>query len=99
MIRRMATMGLSSFSTTETALRKAFGDTVPQDWVDFAEGQSERTRREFMDRLLAEMGKAIQNMDVAEVMGTLLEGRTVEVSATFRLGAKTSSSASDEESS
>jgi len=35
----------------------------------------------------------MQSMDIAEVMGSLLEGRTVEVTATFKLGEKPRSSA------
>jgi hypothetical protein len=98
-IRRMATVGLSGFFSTETAVRKALGETVPQDWIDFAAGQSERTRQEFMDRMIGEMAKVMQSMDVAEVLATLLEGRNVEVSATFKLGSKTDSSATEDESS
>ena len=98
-IRRMATMGLSGFFSTETAVRKAFGETVPQDWIDFAAGQSERTRQEFMDRMVGEMGKMMQSLDMGEVLATLLEGRNVEVTATFRLGEKADSSVSEDESS
>jgi hypothetical protein len=85
-IRRMAGVGLAGFFTTESALRKALGETVPKDWVDFVSDQSDRTRQEFMDRIVAEFGKALQGVDTARLMSELLEGRSVEVKAEFRLG-------------
>ena len=85
-LRRAVALGLSSFFTTEEAIRKALGDTVPQDWVDFASQQSERTRSEMMDRLSAEFGRVLQEVDLVELAEHLLAGRTIEVRAEFRLG-------------
>ena len=85
MIRRLAAMGLSSFFTTETALRKAFGDTVPKDWVDFANDQSERGRQEFFDRMASELRKAIDQVDIVEVMESLLTDRTIEIKTKIRI--------------
>ena len=84
-IRRVAAMGLSSFFTTETALRKAFGETVPKDWVDFANDQSERSRQEFFDRMAAEMRKAVEQIDFAEILETLLADRSIEIETKIRL--------------
>jgi hypothetical protein len=84
-IRRLAAVGLSGFFTTEGALRKALGDTVPKDWVDFAAGQSERTQHELLDRLAGEFGKVLEHVDLTELMDQLLTGRTVEVTAQIRL--------------
>lgn len=85
MVRRVVGFGLSGFFLTEEAIRKAIGDTLPKDWADFAVDQSERTRREFLDRLTSELGRTLENVDVAEVLATLMEGRTVEIKAEFRL--------------
>jgi hypothetical protein len=85
MVRRIVGMGLSGFFLTEEAIRKAIGDTLPKDWADFAVDQSERTRREFMDRLTSEIGRSLENVDLATVLATLMEGRTVEIKAEFRL--------------
>ena len=46
-----------------------------------------RTRREFLERLSFEMGRAFENVDVAEVLRSLLEGRTLEVKAEIKLAA------------
>lgn len=84
-VRRAIGMGLAGFFTTEEAVRKAFGDTIPKDWTDFLVETSDRTRSEFLERLSHEMGRVLENIDLAEVMRGLLEGRTLEVKAEFRL--------------
>jgi len=86
LLRRAMTMGLSSFFTTEEAIRKALGDTLPQDWVDFAAFQSDRARAEFLDRLVAEFGRVLENVDIAELTDQVLDGRTIEINAKIRLG-------------
>ena len=85
MMRRAVAMGLSGFFLTEEAIRKAVGDTLPRDWADFMVEQSERTRSELMDRLGAELSRTLGSVDAAEMFGRLLEGRTIEVKAEFRL--------------
>ncbi|HJO22622.1 MAG: hypothetical protein QF890_10680 [Myxococcota bacterium] len=84
--RRMVALGLSGFFSTEETIRKALGDTLPKDWSDFAIDQSERTRKEFLERLSFELAQTLEKIDVAAVMNELLEGRTVEVRAEIRLG-------------
>jgi len=99
-IRRLAAVGLSGFFTTESALRKALGDTLPKDWVDFAAEQSERTRHELLDRLAGEFGKVLEHVDMSELMDQLLTGRTIEVTAQIRLapenGAKRSAAEAED---
>jgi len=86
--RRAIGIGLSGFFLTEETIRKAVGDTLPKDWSDFAVGQSERTRQEFLERLSFELAQTIEKIDMASVMAELLEGRTLEVKAEIRLGKK-----------
>jgi hypothetical protein len=86
LIRRATALGLSSFFATEEAVRRAVGDTLPQDWIDFATQQSERTRSEFIDRISQEFGKLVEDTNLAEMIEQLLEGRDIEVSARIRLG-------------
>jgi len=85
-MRRAFAAGLSGFFLTEEALRKALGETLPKDWSDFALDQSRRTRAEFLERLSFEVGRALENVDVAAVLSQLLEGRTLEIKAQVRLG-------------
>jgi hypothetical protein len=84
-MRRAIALGLTGFFTTEGAVRKALGDAVPKDWTDFLADTSERTRSEFLDRLSHEVGRVLEGLDLAEVLGQLLEGRTLEVKAEFKL--------------
>ena len=85
LMRRIVAVGLSGFFFTEEAIRKALGDTLPKDWIDFAADQSERTRGEFLERLSLEIGRTLENIDVADVLSRLLAGNTIEVNAEIRL--------------
>jgi hypothetical protein len=84
-VRKAITAGFSGFFFTEETIRKALGDTLPKDWADFASDQSNRARAEFLERLSYEIGRALENVDYAAVLAQLLDGRTLEVSATVRL--------------
>ena len=83
--RRALSIGLSGFFLTEETIRKALGDTLPKDWMDFATEQSDRTRKEFLERLSFEIAQSMQQMDLAAIMREILEGRTLEVKAEIRL--------------
>ena len=88
LMRKAFAMGFSGFFFTEEVIRKALGETLPKDWSDFAADQSERARAEFLERLSYEIGRAMENVDYAAVLSQLLEGRTLEVSATIKLSDK-----------
>ncbi|MDH3686914.1 MAG: hypothetical protein OEP95_11850 [Myxococcales bacterium] len=92
-VRKALAAGFSGFFVTEEAVRKALGDTLPKEWSDFAVEQSARTRAEFLERLSYEIGRSIENVDLAAVFAQLLEGRTLEVNATVRLSEVEGSSA------
>ena len=96
LMRRALVLGLSGFFFTEETIRKALGDTVPKDWTEFAVDQSERTRKEFLERLSFEIAQTLEKVDVANLLNELLEGRTLEVKAEIRLGAKTQGPGSQE---
>jgi hypothetical protein len=84
-LRRVLTLGFTGFFLTEEALRKALGESVPRDVIEFLLDQSQRMRGEFLDRISREFGRVLERVDPVEVARRLLEGRTVEVSARFRL--------------
>jgi hypothetical protein len=83
-------LGFTGLFLTEEALRKALGDSVPRDVLEFMLDQSQRMRAEFLDRVSKEFGRVLDRVDPVEVARRLLEGRTVEVSARFRLVPKAS---------
>jgi N-acyl-D-aspartate/D-glutamate deacylase len=83
--RRALTLGLSGLFFTESTIRKALGDTLPKEWSDFAVNQSERTRKEFLERLTFELAQSLEKVDLASVMAELMRGRTLDISARIRL--------------
>jgi hypothetical protein len=85
LIRRGLTMGFTGFFMTEEALRRALGDSLPRDWMEFMVEQSEKTRAELLDRLSREFGRVISAFDPVEILRRLLDGQTIEVSARIRL--------------
>jgi hypothetical protein len=94
--RRALSIGLSGFFLTEETIRKALGDTLPKDWLDFGVEQSERTRKEFLERLSFEIAQTLEKVDFAATLRELLEGRTLEVRAEIRLGDREGKPASQE---
>jgi len=88
LVRRALTLGFSGLFLTEEAIRRALGETIPKEWSDFAVDQSERARRDLLERLSFEIAQTLEKVDLAAVMGELLEGRTLEVRAEIRLGEK-----------
>jgi hypothetical protein len=84
LLRRGMSLGLTGFFMTEEALRRALGETAPREMIEFVIAQSEKTRAEFLDRVSREFGRALAAMDPVDIVKRLLEGRTIEVSATIR---------------
>ena len=86
LMRRAIALGLTGFFTTEEAVRKALGDTLPKDWTDTIAESSDRTRSEFLDKLSREIARTLKEVDLAAVLQRLLEGQTLTVNAEIRLG-------------
>jgi len=85
LMRRAITLGLTGFFTTEEAVRRALGDTVPKDWTDYIAESSDRTRSEFLERLSREIARTLKDVDLAALLQKLLEGRTLRFNAELRL--------------
>lgn len=85
LMRRAIALGLTGFFTTEEAVRRALGDTVPKDWTDYIAESSDRTRSEFLERLSAEIARTLKGVDIAALVQQLLDGRTLRVNAEFKL--------------
>jgi len=86
LMRRAIALGLTGFFTTEEAVRRALGDTVPKDWTDYIQESSDRTRSEFLERLSVEIARTLKGVDIAALVQQLLEGRTLRVNAEITLG-------------
>ena len=85
MVRKALAGGLAGFFSTEQTIRRALGDTLPREWVDFVSSQSERTRGDLTDAIAQEVGRTLKSIDLTQVADQLLTGRTLEVSARVRL--------------
>lgn len=95
-VQRAIEIGLAGFFTTEQTLRRALDETLPQEWIDFLDTQGERTRKEMTDAVVAELGRSLERLDIAEALDSLLAGRTIEINAKIRLGAKDGSSGEED---
>ncbi len=85
LIRRGTSLGLSSFFLTEEAVRRAFADKVPPEWVEYVNRQGDEVRADLVDRLGKEFGNWLRSVDIPELVGELLE--RYDVSATIDLSA------------
>ncbi len=79
LVRRAAAVGFSSFFTTEVALRQAFNDSVPREWVDFVARQGEDARAQLFETLSGQFGKWLREIDVAEVLGEVLRRQDISI--------------------
>jgi hypothetical protein len=79
------TTGLSGLFTTNEVVRRAVGEAMPREWVDFAVDQSERTRAEFVERLAGELARTLESLELVEMAERLLDGRTIEIRAQVQL--------------
>ena len=84
-VRRALELGFASFFTTEQTIRRAVGETIPRDWVDFVSAQSDRTRKEMTDAIVSEAARSIERMDLMDTLDGLFSGRTIEINAKIRL--------------
>ncbi len=85
LLRRLITTGLSGLFTTNEVVRRAVGDAMPREWVDFAVDQSERTRAEFIERLAGELARTLESLELVEMAERLLDGRAIEIRAQIQL--------------
>ena len=78
-IRRAAALGFSSFFLTEEALRRAFNDSVPREWVDYVARQGEDVRAELFGTLSKQFEKWLSEIDVVEVLSEVARRHDISV--------------------
>ncbi len=94
-VRRTASLGFSSFFATEDAVRRAFNEAVPRDWVDYAKDQSTELRAEMIERMSAEFGAWLRTIDMTQVMSKLLAENDFELVISISTRAKNAERAPD----
>ena len=85
LLRRGLSLGVSGFFMTEEAVRRALGDKVPREWLEYVVAQSDRTRADLVDALSREFGRVLAGIDPADVLRRLLDGQTIEITARIKL--------------
>lgn len=85
LLRKAVAAGLTGVFGPTEAVRRAVGEAMPRDWIDFAAEQSERTRSEFLERLASELARTVETIDLVQIVERVLEGRTIELRARIRL--------------
>ncbi len=78
-IRRAASLGFSSFFLTEEALRRAFNDSVPREWVDYVARQGDEVRAELFEALSTQFQKWLREIDVVEVLSEVARRHDISV--------------------
>ena len=86
LVRRAASLGFQSFFLTEKALRGAFSERVPDDWVEYASKQGDELRAELIERVTREFGEWLRTLDVAALLRDVL--RESDVSVRLELSAR-----------
>jgi hypothetical protein len=78
-VRRAAQLGLTTFFSTEEAVRRAFSESVPPDWLDYLNRQGTDLRGELLERMSREFGEWLRQVDMAQIMSKLLEEHDFEL--------------------
>ena len=84
-VQRVLELGFASFFTTEGTIRRAVGETMPREWVDFVTAQSDRTRKDMTEAIASGAAQSIERIDLVDTLNRLFSGRTVEINAKIRL--------------
>ena len=79
-VRRATGLGLSSFFTTEEAVRRAVADNLPDEWARYLSEQGDDLRGRLVDRLTAEFGDWLRGVDLEALMRQLLDDYEIKIS-------------------
>ena len=94
-VRRGASLGFTSFFLTEEAVRRAFSERVPPEWLDFMSRQRDEIRADVVDRVTKEFGQWLRGLDLTKLADEFFEA--YEISATVELRARRKSPAEGDE--
>jgi hypothetical protein len=84
-VRRATGLGISGLASTEEAMRKAFQERAPREWVRFLSDQGGDLRDEIASRIAAEVGAYLRSPEFDRKLQELIE--QYEVSIRFSLRA------------
>ena len=92
-VKRATGLGISGLASTEEAVRRAVGDRLPTDWVQFFSDRGEGLRQELMDRLTSEFGQFLRSDEFEDKLRRLISDFDFDVSV--RVSARPKRASSD----
>jgi hypothetical protein len=84
-VRRATGLGISGLASTEEAVRKAFQERAPKEWLRFVADQGDGIRNEIADRIAAEVGGFLRSPEFGKELRRLLD--EYELTVSFKLRA------------
>jgi hypothetical protein len=79
-VRRATGLGISGLASTEEAVRRAFQERAPKEWLRFVADQGDGLRAEIADRLAAEFAAFLRSPDFEQKLRRLLDDYELSVS-------------------
>lgn len=88
-VRRAAGIGISGLASTEEAVRKAFQERAPKEWMRFVADQGDGLRGELAERMAAEFAAFLRSPEFEAKLRGLLDDYQLDVRVTLRAAPRT----------
>ena len=86
MVKSMIVLSLGSVFMAEETIRKLAGDLkLPRDTMQLVVSQAERSRKDLIDAVAREVGRAIRAMELEKLIGRLGHEFEIEIDARLTL--------------
>jgi len=87
-VRRATGIGISGLASTEEAVRKAFQDRAPKEWLRFMAEQGDGLRGEVVERIGTEFAAFLRSPEFESKLRGLLDDYELDIRLTLRAGPK-----------
>lgn len=84
-VRRAADLGFAGFFSTEEAVRRAFSERIPDEWLHYVNRQGDEVRAQIVEGVADAFREWLQSVDVEQVVRKTLADYDVRLEV--RLGA------------
>jgi hypothetical protein len=85
-VRRATGIGISGLASTEEAVRKAFQERAPKEWLRFVADQGDGLRSEVAERIGAEFAAFLRSPEFESKLRGVLDEYQLDVQVTLRAG-------------
>jgi hypothetical protein len=83
-VRRATGIGISGLASTEEAVRRAFQERAPKEWLRFVADQGDGLRSEIAERIGAEFAAFLRSPEFESKLRGVLDEYQLEVQVTLR---------------